>query len=190
MTAKTRTALFLAALLLCCCRPAGAAGSSLSLSLDGSLESYGDSRNDDIGTALEFERVSAIAIDGMALDWNISLYYSYSRSETEGESTNANSIGVDLAKLMLTAQEGKKEPLLKPYLLAGAEFTRLKERDGEGGMEVSRFVSPAVGAGLEFKVGARTDLKIEYRRNLAGGDRRLSGISVGLSWTLLGGGDD
>ncbi|MDA8130942.1 MAG: outer membrane beta-barrel protein [Elusimicrobia bacterium] len=158
----------------------------LTFSLDGSADSYGEAGSSELRAGLGLEAAS-MKLGSSALDWDLELYYSYSRSDTDGGDSNANSVGLDLAKLMLSRWRGKELEAVKPYLLAGAELTRLRERNDDGERVTSRFLAPTLGAGLEFKLNRRLSLSAEYRSNLAGGARRVSGATLGLSWKLLGG---
>lgn len=180
----------------CCCAGSVHAGQAVStraravsLSLDGSSDRYGASRSDELRAGLEFECASELKLGRSALGWNLELYYDYSRSQSDGSVTNANSSGVDLAKILLSRWRGTELETLKPYLLAGAEFTRLTEPDEEGKRTSSSFLSPAVGIGLELKLNSHASLNAEYRRNLAGGGRRVSGATLGISYALFGADD-
>lgn len=161
---------------------------SVSLSLDGSFDKYGNTEDEDLRAGLEFECVSALELGRSALDWNLEVYYAYSRSVTDGAATNAKSGGLDLAKILLSGWRGKELKTARPYLLAGVELTWLKEPDPEeeGAYISSRFLSPTVGAGVELKLNHRLSLNAEYRRNLSGGERRISGMTLGLTYALFG----
>jgi len=161
----------------------------VSLSLDGSFDRYGESGGEEFCAGLEFVYASELQLWHLAFDWSLDLYYSYYRSENAGESSKANSAGLDLAKLMLTRWQGKELKALKPYLLTGAELTRLTETNAEGGTAVSTFLSPTLGLGAELKLTGKASLKIEYRTNLAGGTRSVSGLTLGISYAFLGGTD-
>ncbi|MBI4350186.1 MAG: outer membrane beta-barrel protein [Elusimicrobia bacterium] len=189
-----RTILLLAAALAC---PAAAAAAgtlpepgarSVSLTLDGSFDKYGNTRSEDLRAGLEFECASALKLGRSALDWNVEFYYSYSRSVTDGRPTKAVSEGLDLAKLLLSGWGGEELGTVKPYLLAGVELTWLKEPDEEepGRYISSRFLSPTAGAGVEVKLNHRLSLSAEYRQNLTGGDRRISGMTLGLNYAIFG----
>lgn len=168
----------------------GEGTSSLALSLDGSADRYGGTREGSLRAGLEFGD-SELKLGTSALDWSLELYYSYSRSDADGAVTRAGSIGLDAAKIMLSRWRGKDLEAVKPYLLAGAELTWLKEPDEEeGGSVSSRYVSPTAGCGLEFKLNRRVSLNAEYRQNFSGGSRRISGVTLGLTWTLLGAQED
>ncbi|MDA8132538.1 MAG: outer membrane beta-barrel protein [Elusimicrobia bacterium] len=185
------------ALLLAVSLPAAsaAAGGSaeqsraLTFSLDGSADSYGEAGSSELRAGLGLEAAS-MKLGSSALDWDLELYYSYSRSDTDGGDSNANSAGLDLAKLMLSRWRGAELEAVKPYLLAGAELTRLREKNDDGERVTSSFLAPTLGAGLEFKLNRRLSLSAEYRSNLAGGARRVSGATLGLSWKLFGGDEE
>ncbi len=162
----------------------------VSFSVDGSFDRYGDSRDEQFGAGLDIDCASELKFRRSAFDWSLNLYYSYNRSETAGEASSANSAGLDLAKLMLVRWGGKELRTAKPYLLAGAELTRLKETDGEGAKSVSVFLSPTLGFGAEMKLTGHTSLKAEYRANLERGARRLSGVTLGVVYYFLGGTDE
>lgn len=197
---RIKTALAIAAALACLPgQGAASAGpalepeaQSVSLSLDGSFDKYGESSSEELRAGLEFECVSGLKLGSSALDWNLELYYDYSRSDTDGAVTNANSVGLDLAKLLLSRWRGTELKTLKPYLLAGVELTRLKEPDPdeEGETISSRFLSPAVGLGVELRLNRRASFNVEYRQNLAGGLRRISGITLGLTYAIFGEGEE
>ncbi|HNW44363.1 MAG TPA: outer membrane beta-barrel protein [Elusimicrobiales bacterium] len=158
---------------------------SVSLSLDGSSDRYGDSLGEELRAGLEWECASELKLGGLAFDWSLDLYYDYSRSETSGEASTANSLGLDIAKLLLSRWRGAEPAGLQPYLLAGAEFTRLRERDAEDEPRNSRFLSPTAGFGAEYKLTDRVGLKAEYRTNFSGGPRRLSGLTLGFSYAFF-----
>lgn len=160
---------------------------AISLSLDGSFDRYGDTRSEDLRAGLEFEFAS-VKLGRSALDWNLEAYFAYSRSVTAGVPTNAKSEGLDLAKLLLTRWGGKELKTVRPYLLAGVELTWLKEPDQEepGEYISSRFLSPTAGYGVELRLNHRASLNAEFRSNLAGGSRRVSGVTLGLTYALFG----
>lgn len=161
---------------------------TVAVSLNGSSDRYGDSVSDELRAGLEVECASQLKLGRSALDWSLELYYDHSRSKSDGSVTRANSVGLDLAKIMLSRWRGADLEFFKPYLLAGAELTWLSEPDEEtGGDTVSRFLAPTVGAGVELKLSRRVSLNAEFRRNLAGGERRVSGATLGLSYALFGG---
>lgn len=161
---------------------------AVSLSLDGSFDNFGNTRSEDLRAGLEVECASALKLGRSALDWNLEFYYSYSRSVTDGAPTRAISEGLDLAKLLLSGWRGKELKTVKPYLLAGVELTWLKEPDEEepGRYISSRFISPTAGCGVELKINHRVSLNAEYRQNLSGGDRRISGMTLGLNYAIFG----
>jgi len=174
--------------------PAAPAGPALkteartvSVSLDGSADRYGDSSSEELRAGLELECGSELKFGRTALDWNFEAYYDYSRSKSDGAVTNANSVGLDLAKILLSRWRGTELKLVKPYILAGAEMTWLREPDEEGEKVTSRFISPTVGIGAELKLNHHASLNAEYRQNMAGGDRRISGVTLGLTYALFGG---
>jgi hypothetical protein len=190
---KIRTLLFLAAAL--CCRGSVFAGEQpaaaplvVSLSLDGSLDRYGGVREEELRAGVEFECASGLKLGRAALDWNLELYYGHSRSDTDGEVTTTDSAGLDLAKILLSSWGGAQLETARPYLLAGVELTRLREPSGDedGGTASSRYLSPTVGLGLEFKLNRRASLNAEYRQNLSGGERRISGVTLGLTYAIFG----
>lgn len=157
---------------------------SASLSLDGSFDSYGGSDSDWLRAGAEFELYSGQADAGAAFDWSVETYYDYYRSANDGEVSEANSLGLHLAKVKLSRWKGR-DLEGAPYLLLGAEYTRLRE-SGEGGRTTSRYLSPAVGLGAEFKLTEKVSFKAEYRQNLAGGDRRIAGLTLGFAYELFG----
>ena len=87
---------------------------------------------------------------------------------------------------MLSRWRGTELKLVKPYLLAGAELTWLKEPGDEGETASSHFLSPTAGVGAELKLNHHASLNAEYRQNMAGGDRRISGVTLGLTYALFG----
>jgi len=159
---------------------------TVSLSLDGSFDRYGESRSDELRAGLEFECASELKLGRSALDWNLEAYYDYARSDTDGAVTNANSAGLDLAKILLSRWKGTELEVIKPYLLAGVELTWLTEPDEEGEKVSSRFLSPTVGAGLEIKLNKRASLNAEFRQNMEGGARRIAGVTLGLTYAIFG----
>lgn len=159
---------------------------TVSVSLDGSFDRYGESHSDELRAGLELECASDLKLGRSALDWNLELYYDHSRSKSDGSVTTADSFGADLAKLRLSRWRGLELKAVRPYLLAGAELTRLKEPDEEGGRTSSGFLSPAVGVGVELKLNRRASFNVEYRTNTVGGDRRVSGMTLGLTYAILG----
>ncbi len=164
---------------------------SVSVSLDGSTDRYGESTNEELRAGLELECASELKLGRSVLDWNLEVYYDYSRSRTDGAVSNASSVGLDLAKILLTRWRGKKLKSVKPYLLAGAELTFLKEPDEEeGGTISSSFISPTAGFGLELKLNRRISINAEYRQNLSSGARRVSGTTLGLNYAIFGGEDE
>lgn len=165
---------------------------SISLSLDGAFDRYGTTHSESLRAGVEFECASELKLGRSALDWNLQLYYSYSHSVTDGAATNARSEGVDFAKILLSGWRGREFKTVKPYLLAGVELTWLKEPDSEevSGYASSRFVSPTLGYGVELKINHSVSLNAEYRRNLSGGGRRVSGMTLGLSYAILGGDEE
>lgn len=164
---------------------------TVSVSLNGSSDRYGDSTSEELRGGLELECGSELKLGRSAVDWSLELYYDYSRSRSDGAVTNANSVGLDLAKIMLSRWRGAELKLLKPYILAGAELTWLKEPGEEEGEKItSHFLSPTVGVGAELKLNHHASLNAEYRQNLAGGDRRISGVTLGLTYALFGGDDE
>ncbi|MBU2574212.1 MAG: porin family protein [Elusimicrobia bacterium] len=165
--------------------PARTEAQAVSLSLDGSLDRYGDSRSAGLRAGAELEFASELKLGGAAFDWNLQAYYAYSRSETAGEIFNVNSLGLDLVKILLSRWRDKELETFKPYLLTGLELSWLTETV-EGEVYSSRFLSPVLGAGMELELSGRTSLNLEYRRNLAGGERSLSGLTVGVSYAVLG----
>ena len=162
---------------------------SVSLSLDGSLDRYGDSRSDELRVGTEFECVSEFKLGRSALEWDLALYYDYSRSGADGSATNTKSAGLDLAKILLSRWRGREFETVKPYLLAGAQLTWLKEPDPDnaGDNRSNTFLSPTVGAGAEFMLSHRASLNIEYRRNFYSDDRRMVGVTLGLTYAVFGG---
>lgn len=186
-------------LVLALALPAGAAAEepapgtearTVSVSLSGSSDRYGESVSDELRAGLELECASSLKLGRSELDWSLELYYGHSRSRSDGSVTRADSAGLDLAKIMLSRLRGSELKLLKPYLLAGAELTRLSEPDDEGGRAVSRFLSPTAGLGAELGLSRRVSLNVEYRSNFAGGGRRISGLTLGLSYAILGGDEE
>lgn len=174
--------------------PAAAAAPALktearkvSISLDGSTDRYGESSSEELRAGLELECGSELKFGRTALDWNFEAYYDYSRSKSDGAVTNANSVGLDLAKILLSRWRGTELKLIKPYILAGAELTWLKEPGDDGEKLSSHFLSPTVGVGAELRLNHHASLNAEYRRNMAGGDRRISGVTLGLTYALFGG---
>lgn len=165
---------------------------SISLSLDGAFDRYGTTHSESLRAGVEFECASELKLGRSALDWNLQLYYSYSHSVTDGAATNAKSEGVDFAKILLSGWRGREFKTVKPYLLAGVEMTWLKEPDSEeeSGYASSRFISPTLGYGVELKINHSVSLNAEYRRNLSGGGRRVSGMTLGLSYAILGGDEE
>ncbi len=165
---------------------------SISLSLDGAFDRYGTTHSESLRAGAEFECASELKLGRSALDWNLQLYYAYSHSVTDGAATNARSVGIDFAKILLSGWRGKEFKTVKPYLLAGVELTWLKEPSSEveGGYLSSRFVSPTLGYGVELKINHSVSLNVEYRRNLSGGARRVSGMTLGLSYAILGGDEE
>jgi opacity protein-like surface antigen len=163
---------------------------TVSVSLSGSSDRYGESSSQELRSGLELECGSELKLGRSALDWSFEFYYDYSRNRSDGAVTNANSVGVDLARIMLSRWRGNELKLLKPYVLAGAEMTWLREPDDEGKKATSRFISPAVGLGAELKLTRYASLNAEYRQNMAGGDRRISGVTLGLTYALFGGDDE
>ncbi len=160
---------------------------TVSISLDGSSDRYGDSGSEELRAGLELECGTELKLGRTGLDWNLELYYDYSRSRSDGAVTNANSVGVDLAKILLSRWRGTELKLIKPYILAGAELTWLKEPGDEGETLSSHFLSPTVGVGAELKLNHHASLNAEYRQNMAGGGRRISGVTLGLTYALFGG---
>jgi len=162
---------------------------SVSVSLDGSLDRYGESRTEYLRGGLGADFGPGLKLGAAAFDWKLEAYYSYSRYESPGYASTADSLGLDLARIQLSRWGEKEFETFKPYLLAGAELSWLKENteddDGEYSTS-SKFLSPVAGAGAELKLGAKTGLTVEYRSNLAGGGRRLSGLTLGLTYTLFG----
>lgn len=170
--------------------PAKTETRSVSLSLDGSLDTYGESRTSGLRAGTEMDFASELKLGGSSLDWKLEAYYSYSRSESPGYVSRADSLGLDLARIQFTRFGEKELDTIKPYLLAGLEYSWMKETsEEEDGTEVSstRFLSPVAGAGLEVKLNSRAALNIEYRSNLAGGGRRISGLTLGVSYAVIGG---
>ena len=165
---------------------------AISLSLDGAFDRYGTTHSESLRGGVEFECASELKLGRSALDWSLQLYYAYSHSSTDGKATNSKSEGIDLAKILLSGWRGRELKTVKPYLLAGVELTWLKEPNSEaaGSYVSSRFLSPTVGYGVEVKVNHRVSLSAEYRRNLAGGGRRVSGMTLGLSYAILGGDEE
>lgn len=163
---------------------------SVSLSLDGSLDSYGESRTSSLRTGVALDPAAELKLGSFAFDWKLETYYAYSRSGSPGYVSTAESFGLDLARIQLSRWGETKFETFQPYLLTGLELSRLKEttEDEDDGTYSysSRFLSPVAGAGAEWKLGARTGLTIEYRTNLEGGGRRISGLSLGISYSLFG----
>ena len=164
--------------------PAQTGTRSVSVSLDGSADRHGDSRSAGLraGAGMEF---GSLRFGGSALDLNLEAYFAYSRSETDAYSVNVKSIGLDLARIQLSRWGGEELETFKPYLLTGVELSWLKETTEDGAVS-SRFLAPVIGMGLEMKLNSRACLNLEYRRNLAGGDRSMSGLTLGLSYALFG----
>jgi opacity protein-like surface antigen len=195
---RIKTALLISAALACLPGPVSAEpalkteAQSISLSLDGDFERYGTTHGESLRAGVEFECASELKLGRSALDWNLQLYYAYSHSVTDGAATNARSEGVDFAKILLSGWRGREFKAVKPYLLAGVELTWLKEPDSEeeGGYVSSRFISPTLGYGVELKINHSVTLNAEYRRNLTGRSRRVSGMTLGLSYAILGGDDE
>ena len=162
---------------------------SVSLSLDGSLDRHGDTRSDELRVGTEFECASEFKLGRSALEWDLAVYYDYSRSGADGDATNTRSAGLDLAKILLTRWRGTEFETVKPYLLAGAALTWLKEPDPDNAGEniTTTFLSPTAGAGAEFKLSGRASLNIEYRRNFYSDDRRMVGVTLGLNYAIFGG---
>jgi opacity protein-like surface antigen len=190
-----------AALALSCllCGPAAAApeqpavktqAKAVSLSVDGSFERYADSLSEDLRAGLEFKCGSEIKLWRSAFNWELETYYDHSRNKEDGSSSRADSAGLDLAKLMLARWHGADLKAFQPYLLAGAELTWLRESPDDGGTRRSCFLSPTTGIGAEFKLTKDTALKAEYRTNFSGGARRMSGLTLGLSYDIFGGDKD
>lgn len=194
---KYSHALFLAAFLAL---PGGAAAAdgqppartetrSFSLSLDGSLDNYGESRTDSLRAGTEMDFASELKMGGSSFDWKLEAYYSYSRNGSPGYVSRADSVGLDLARIQL-ARFGEKElETVRPYLLAGLEYSWMEETsEDDDGTTVSstRFLAPVAGAGLELKLNSRAALNLEYRSNLAGGARRISGLTLGVSYAIIG----
>ncbi len=165
---------------------------SISLSLDGAFDRYGTTHSESLRAGVEFECASELKLGRSALDWNLQLYYAYSHSVTDGAATNVKSEGIDLAKILLSGWRGREFKTVKPYLLAGVELTWMKEPDSEqeSGYVSSRFISPTLGYGVELKINHSVSLNAEYRRNLTGRSRRVSGMTLGLSYAILGGDDE
>ena len=198
-TGRTALILFLAAVSACLPGRRAFAGiplktetRSVSLSLDGSLDRNGDSRSDDLRVGTEFECASEFKLGKSALEWDLALYFDYSRSGSDGGATNTRSAGLDLAKILLSRWRGREFETVKPYLLAGAALTWLKEPDPDnaGEKKSATFLSPTAGAGAEFKLSHRASLNIEYRRNFYRGDRRMVGVTLGLSYAIFGGDEE
>ncbi|MDD5208648.1 MAG: hypothetical protein PHV36_04630 [Elusimicrobiales bacterium] len=193
-----RTGLLISAALACLPGAASAEpplkteAQSISLSLDGAFDRYGTTHSESLRAGAEFECASELKLGRSALDWNLQLYYAYSHSVTDGAATNARSEGIDFAKILLSGWRGREFKTVKPYLLAGVELTWLKEPDTEeeSGYASSRFISPTLGYGVELKINHSVSLNAEYRRNLSGGGRRVSGMTLGLSYAILGGDED
>jgi len=200
MNGRTRAILLLAALWACLPGPRPACAGdplkteakSVSLSLDGSLDRHGDFRSDELRVGTEFECASEFKLGKSALEWDLSVYYDYSRAGADGGATNTKSAGLDLAKILLSRWRGKEFETVKPYLLAGAELTWLKEPDPDNaGKRISAtFLSPTAGVGAEFKLSGRASLNIEYRRNFYSDDRRIVGVTMGLNYAVFGGDED
>lgn len=162
----------------------GAEPRSVSLSLDGSSERFGDSRTDELRAGTEIELADELELGGSAFDLSLEPYYDYSRSSGENESTNVNSVGMDLARLMLRRWGKEELETLKPYLLGGLELSWLKETN-DGERTFSNFLSPTLGLGMQVKLTSRSGLNLEYRQNLSRGDRRLSSFTVGFSYAIF-----
>lgn len=170
--------------------PARTETQSVSLSLDGALDSFGESRTGSLRAGTEMDFASELKMGGSSFDWKLEAYYAYSRNESPDYISRADSVGLDLARIQLTRFGEKDLETIKPYLLAGLEYSWMKETSGdEDGTTVSstRFLSPVAGAGLELKLNSRSALSVEYRSNLAGGARRISGLTLGVSYAILGG---
>lgn len=168
----------------------GTEARSVSISLDGSLDNNGDSRTAGLRAGAMLDFASELKLGSSALEWNLEAYFDYSRSETPGYESTAKSLGLDLTRIALS-RLGEKEPdIFKPYLLTGLQLSWLKETteddEGTSSSSSSRFLSPVVGGGVEWKLSGRTGLNLEYRSNLAGGGRRISGLTLGVSYALFG----
>ncbi|MCX5786020.1 MAG: outer membrane beta-barrel protein [Elusimicrobia bacterium] len=193
---KTIKASFLAALLAC--GTPGRAGAALlknlsmdlepntiSLTSDFNLETTGDSRTVHYRPGLSVECASNMKFYNHAFEWSLEVYYDYNRYKGPDNRLLTSTLGLNLAKIMLTRLNGKDLKAVRPYLLAGMELTALKENSSDESHKIT-FASPTFGLGLEFNVTSKASLNIEYQQNIQEGVTRRSSVMCGLSYAILG----
>ncbi len=108
------------------------------------------------------------------------------------EESRVRTSEVKFAKLSLLKVHGydlKERLRFVPYAAAGMQYADSRSTDNEE-TTTDHFWSPTWGAGIEFALGRKTTLSLDYEQNTEGGGRHISRLSLELKFDVVGSSDE
>jgi opacity protein-like surface antigen len=126
----------------------------------------------------------------MEFSYDNSLSRLSSDGERQSTRVSASELRVGKVSLLQVARYDLKERLrFVPYVAGGLQYVDSRSTSGSD-VEHDAYWAATWGAGIEFSLGKRTALALDYDANTLGGDRRVAHLSLELKVAVLGDPDD
>ncbi|MFA6028668.1 MAG: autotransporter outer membrane beta-barrel domain-containing protein [Elusimicrobiota bacterium] len=175
---------------------------TLEVGLRGSVGREANSRDYDWGPTLSLGLFSSGPDARNRFCYELEYSYNDAFSELRGDAytqqTRVKTSELKYAKvslLKLAGRDLRERFHFTPYLTGGVQYvdsreeTREEDEDGELALTERRresYWAPTLGAGVEFALGSRTTLALDYDRNFESGNRRMHRLNLELKVRLFG----
>jgi opacity protein-like surface antigen len=188
--------LFLSVICWAASARAESAFNSVSIGLKGSSAQETSEKSYDWGPTVSAEIVTSDKASRNRLKYEIEYDYddSFSRLNAGGTEQSARVRTSEfkygkLSVLQLFGYDLKEKMRFVPYVSGGVQYVDSRaDTDGESRNDF--YWAPTWGVGVEFSLGKKTTLALDYDANTLHGDRRIAHLSMELKFAVMGDPDE